>query len=50
MWTGTRVLAENLRAAGFEVVGDGFKALWNPDDQAMAEAINYGRQSPGGFQ
>jgi flavorubredoxin len=41
---GNKVLSENLRAAGFEVVGDGFKALWNPDDQAVSGALDYGRQ------
>lgn len=50
MWNGTRALAENLRAAGFEVVGDGFKALWNPDDQAMGAALDYGKQIAGGLQ
>lgn len=47
---GNRVLAENLHAAGFEVVGDGFKALWNPDDQAMSAAADYGKQIAGGLQ
>ncbi len=41
---GNKVLAENLRTAGFEVIGEGFRALWNPDDQAMSEAVGYGRQ------
>jgi flavorubredoxin len=41
---GNKVLSENLRSAGFEVVGDGFKALWSPDEQAMTEAVDYGRQ------
>jgi flavorubredoxin len=41
---GNKLLAEHLRSAGFEVVGDGFKALWNPDDQAAAKAVEFGRQ------
>jgi flavorubredoxin len=41
---GNKVLSENLRSAGFEVVGEGFKALWSPDEQAMTEAVDYGRQ------
>jgi flavorubredoxin len=39
---GNKVLSENLRTAGFDAIGDGFKALWNPDDQSMSEAVAYG--------
>jgi flavorubredoxin len=47
---GNQVLSENLRAAGFDVVGDGFRALWNPDDQAMGAAVDYGKLIAGGLQ
>jgi anaerobic nitric oxide reductase flavorubredoxin len=41
---GNKLLSENLRAAGFEVLGDGYRALWNPDGQATAKAAEFGRQ------
>jgi len=41
---GNKILSENLRAAGFDLIGEGFKALWNPDDHATAEAIDYGKK------
>lgn len=41
---GVKILSENLRAAGFEVVGEGFRALWNPDGEAAAGAVEFGRQ------
>jgi flavorubredoxin len=41
---GNRLLSENLRAAGFEVVGEGFRALWRPDGRAVEDAVAYGRR------
>lgn len=32
-----------LGAAGFDVVDDGFKALWNRDDDALKAACEYGK-------
>jgi flavorubredoxin len=42
---GNKLHSENLRSAGFEVIGEGIKALWNPDGQATARAAEFGRQS-----
>ena len=44
-WSGESpaMLAEAAKAAGFEVQGDALKALWNPDDKAIAEAVEFGR-------
>jgi flavorubredoxin len=47
---GNKLLAESLAAAGFTVVGEGFKALWNPDDTATAQAVDYGRHLAGEFK
>ncbi len=41
---GNRLLSENLRAAGFEVVGEGFRALWRPDGRAVEDAVACGRR------
>jgi hypothetical protein len=38
------LLVGNLRSAGFDLTGEGFKALWNPDGRATAEAAEFGRR------
>ncbi len=40
---GNKVLAENLKAGGFELVGEGLKNQWNPDDAGYAAAVEYGK-------
>ena len=47
---GNTILSEILRSAGFEVVGDGLKALWNPNDKAMDQAVAYGKQIAGSLK
>ena len=44
-WSGESVpvLTERLKEAGFAVEDEGLKALWNPDDAALAEAREYGK-------
>lgn len=44
-WSGESVgiITEELKKSGFEVVNDGIKALWNPDDEALAECIAFGK-------
>lgn len=48
-WSGesTRVLAESLQQAGFTVVDDGLKVLWNPSEQSIEECVSYGRKLAG---
>ena len=41
---GNKVLAGILGASGFEVVGDEFKNLWNPDEAGLAAAREYGKK------
>ncbi len=45
-WSGesTRILAESLQQAGFTVVDDGLKVLWNPSGQSIEECLSYGRK------
>ncbi len=45
-WSGESVKMINdlLRKAGFEVMDEGLKALWNPDDEAINKCIDYGKQ------
>ena len=37
------LLTEELRKAGFSVVDDGLKALWNPDETSRIACVEYGR-------
>jgi flavorubredoxin len=43
-WSGesTKIISENLKAAGFELVDDGIKAMWNPDTENIGKCIKYG--------
>jgi len=45
-WSGesTKIMSEKLASAGFELVDDGIKSMWNPDDENMAKCVEYGRQ------
>lgn len=38
------IITEELKKAGFEVVNEGIKALWNPDDEALDRCVAYGRE------
>ncbi|MCP5452603.1 MAG: anaerobic nitric oxide reductase flavorubredoxin [Spirochaetaceae bacterium] len=44
-WSGesVKVITDLLKASGFDVVDDGIKALWNPDDAAIAATAAYGK-------
>jgi len=43
-WSGESVtmITERLRGGGFQVVNDGLKELWNPDQQSMARCHAFG--------
>lgn len=45
-WSGEapKLIAEHLQKAGFELVGEGFRTLWVPDGQALAQATEYGKE------
>jgi anaerobic nitric oxide reductase flavorubredoxin len=44
-WSGesVKLLGEALKEAGFDLVDEGFKALWNPDADALKAAYAYGK-------
>lgn len=44
-WSGesVRILDESLARAGFRVVGEGLKALWNPTQEDRQRCFEYGR-------
>lgn len=40
---GNKLLSEDLSSAGFEIVNEGHKALWVPDETVLAACQEYGR-------
>jgi len=51
-WSGESVnmMNENLKNAGFDVVDNGLKVLWNPDDESRKICIDYGKQIAKNFK
>jgi anaerobic nitric oxide reductase flavorubredoxin len=51
-WSGesAKVISENLKSAGFELVDDGILAMWNPDQESIANCKKYGQQFAGKVQ
>ncbi len=45
-WSGESVtiMNEHLRNAGFDVVDDGIRVLWNPDDESRQQCVKYGKK------
>lgn len=45
-WSGEAVdiLTERLEAAKLDVVNDGIKALWNPNEEALEECFEFGKE------
>lgn len=37
----------DIPQAGFTVVNEGLKALWQPDDEALAQALEFGKALAG---
>jgi flavorubredoxin len=48
-WSGesVKVLNEMLKGAGLQVVHDGHRAMWTPDDAAQQAAVAYGKELAG---
>ncbi|MBN1860549.1 MAG: anaerobic nitric oxide reductase flavorubredoxin [Candidatus Thermoplasmatota archaeon] len=44
-WSGesVRLITDHLKTAGFSVVNDGLKTLWNPDEASRNACFEYGR-------
>ncbi|NLY81249.1 MAG: anaerobic nitric oxide reductase flavorubredoxin [Clostridiales bacterium] len=43
-WSGesVKILNDLMGDAGFEVIGEGFRNQWNPDENALNEAVSFG--------
>ncbi|MBU2234807.1 MAG: anaerobic nitric oxide reductase flavorubredoxin [Proteobacteria bacterium] len=48
-WSGesVKVIKGQLEAAGFQVVDDGLRCLWNPDQKSIESCFEYGRKLAG---
>jgi anaerobic nitric oxide reductase flavorubredoxin len=44
-WSGesVKIITEELRKAGFEIINDGIKELWNPDEIALSRCRDFGK-------
>jgi len=44
-WSGehVKIIEEKLNAAKLEIVQDGIRVLWNPDEDAMAQCVEFGK-------
>ena len=40
---GTKLISAALQGAGFELVDDGIRALWVPDNDVLQQCREYGR-------
>ncbi|GAE89670.1 anaerobic nitric oxide reductase flavorubredoxin [Acetivibrio straminisolvens] len=45
-WSGesVKILNELMEKAGFEIIDEGFKNPWNPDEEQQIKALEYGRK------
>lgn len=45
-WSGesVKVLNEKMKEAGFEIIGDGLRNQWNPTEDAIKDAIEFGKR------
>jgi anaerobic nitric oxide reductase flavorubredoxin len=45
-WSGesVKMLEEELKKGGFAVAGEGVKALWNPDEAAVKQCVEFGEK------
>ncbi len=48
-WSGESVktIKGQLEAAGFQVVDDGLRCLWNPDPAGIESCVEYGKKLSG---
>lgn len=44
-WSGesNKLISEKLRESGFDVIDDGIKALWNPDEESIDKCVEFGK-------
>lgn len=44
-WSGetNKLISEKLKQSGFDVIDEGIKALWNPDEDSITKCVEYGK-------
>jgi flavorubredoxin len=44
-WSGesVKILTDLLKQSGFEIINEGIKALWNPDEDSLQSAFKFGQ-------
>ena len=44
-WSGEsiKIISENLTSDGFDLVDDGVKTMWNPDNENISKCVEYGK-------
>ena len=44
-WSGesTKIITEDLKKSGFEIINDGIRELWNPDEDGLNRCRNFGK-------
>ena len=44
-WSGesTKLISESLTEAGFDLVDEGLRAMWNPNDDSIIQCFEYGK-------
>lgn len=45
-WSGeaVKIISEKMDGAGFELINDGFRNQWNPDDENQIKAVEFGKE------
>jgi len=48
-WSGesVKIITEHLEKAGFQIVDEGLKALWNPDEESVERCMAFGKKLAG---
>lgn len=48
-WSGesVKIITEQLEKAGFQIVDEGLRALWNPDEESVARCMEFGKKLAG---
>ena len=41
---GINIISEDLKEAGFEIINEGLKVLWNPDEEAIVQCKKLGSE------
>lgn len=51
-WSGeaVKIISQHLSSAGFAVVDEGLRAMWNPDAKAVEMCVEYGKKVAGLFK